>query len=167
MDSTLISDKTSSSPMATLNTSKKGMSSMVLALNTHHTILDHHNVDIVEHDSRIKQIVEEDKVLCEELDQLKKKVSVQDKTIQNLGARIEGFDKVYSIMREREEAQENSDSCDEDFDKANIKNSVAERERAVIEASKAAYRDNSVKELAHLSYMFLMGIGKLVAESLP
>ncbi|KAG6886949.1 hypothetical protein C0992_001518, partial [Termitomyces sp. T32_za158] len=165
MDTTSSSEKASSSPIAVWNTSKKGMPGMVLTLNTHGTSLDRHEVEIAAHDEKIKQISNENKVLWKELDTLKKK----ERTIQSLGMKLEGFEGLYATMREKEDACNslNSDSSDEGSDGEAGMTSLTQRERAAIEASEAAYRDNSMKELTRLSYMFLMGVGKLTGYSLP
>ncbi|KAG6893591.1 hypothetical protein C0992_009409, partial [Termitomyces sp. T32_za158] len=167
MNSTSSSERTGSSPIATLNTVKKGLPGVVLTLNDHSTVLDRHDADIAGHDTRIKRLSDENKALRDDLDKLDKMLFVQEKTMKNLQTKFEGLEAAYAAMREREREKEGSDSSEEESEVEDGTKRVSERERAAMEASEAAYRDNSIKELTRLSYMFLMGIGKLTADGLP
>ncbi|KAG6888017.1 hypothetical protein C0992_009877, partial [Termitomyces sp. T32_za158] len=129
----LIPQQTSSSPIAALNTSKKGISGLILAFKTHGTKLNHHDVDIAEQGEKIQQINNENQVLHEELDALQKKVSVQEKAIQSLDMKLESFEEIYTATREKKDDRNSSNSSNKDFNAEDGMTSLTERKKAAME----------------------------------
>ncbi|KAG6850148.1 hypothetical protein C0991_010701, partial [Blastosporella zonata] len=128
-----------SSPVVAFPTAKKGSASMLLTLNNYALDLERHEDDITEHNRKIKDLTDENTKLQAEVDDLKKRIKVQEQGLKKLEGRI-------GLIEEENErrAAVHSDRDDESGSEGERKH-VFEAEIAAMEASESAYRDNTIK----------------------
>jgi regulator of replication initiation timing len=120
--------------------SKKGNSAVIVALNNQETQINKHDADIEGLEIKIRRLTEDNKTMREELDSLKRTITIYGKVQASTEARITALQAAQSDVKDSSDSDSEEDSSDEEGG-----GKITKREEDAITASLAAYSDSSLK----------------------
>lgn len=134
-----------------------------MTLNKHETQINKHDADIEGLETKVRRLTEDNKVMRDELDLIKRTLTIQGKAHTSSEGRLAALE---AVNAEKDRGQSSGDD-DSDDDVREVKDGIiTKREEDAIAASLAAYADTSLKVRLKTFFKVLSADSPLINQEL-